>query len=287
MALNNFTNLAVSVNSWLDRSDLSETLIQDLCTLVERKLSTKLRVKEMNTRYKDQFTAIFNTMPTDYLFGLRIRPIGQEQAPLEYRTPQALDDKDGRGGNDKARFFTINGTEIQLDQSIPYETTETVSSLTGSGTTATMTTAAVHNLVAGDYIRVSGATETEYNGTFEVVSAPTTTTLTYTMATAATSSPATGTITYLHLNIELTYYAKPSGLTTTNLTNDILTNYPDVYLFGCLAEASKYTQDPESLQYYEQRFVEAVDFANEQSFDAEVSGSDMAVTPIIGFYNKQ
>lgn len=68
----------------------------------------------------------------------------------------------------------------------------TVSSITRSGAVATLTTAAAHNLVVGDKVVISGATETEYNGTITVVSVPTTTTFTYAVSGTPTT-PATGT----------------------------------------------------------------------------------------------
>jgi hypothetical protein len=66
-----------------------------------------------------------------------------------------------------------------------------VTSITAVGTTATMTTAAAHNLVPGGTVTVTGALQPEYNGTFTVNTAPTSTTLTYTMSSAPASSPAT------------------------------------------------------------------------------------------------
>jgi hypothetical protein len=67
-----------------------------------------------------------------------------------------------------------------------------VTDITSSGTTATVTTRFAHNIAAGATIVVSGADQAPYNGTFTVVSAPTPTTLTYTMSQAAASSPAQG-----------------------------------------------------------------------------------------------
>jgi len=65
-------------------------------------------------------------------------------------------------------------------------TAQTISSITRGGTgnlTATMTTAAPHGLITGNQITVSGATPTEFNGTY-VITRTGASTLTYTMATA-------------------------------------------------------------------------------------------------------
>jgi hypothetical protein len=66
-----------------------------------------------------------------------------------------------------------------------------VTNITSSGTTATVTTAFGHGLLNGSYIQISGATQSAYNGVFQVVTSPTAYTFTYTMGSTATS-PATG-----------------------------------------------------------------------------------------------
>lgn len=66
-----------------------------------------------------------------------------------------------------------------------------ISGITRSSAVATVTTAAAHNLRVGDYVVISGATETEYNGTFLVATVPTSATFTYAV-TGTPSSPATG-----------------------------------------------------------------------------------------------
>jgi type IV pilus assembly protein PilY1 len=73
-----------------------------------------------------------------------------------------------------------------------------ISSISGSGTTATVTTTAAHGFAAGNSITISGVTPTEYNGTFNIVSVPTSTTFTYTTTPPAgpgSNQSSTGTIT--------------------------------------------------------------------------------------------
>lgn len=68
-----------------------------------------------------------------------------------------------------------------------------VSSLTRSGTTATVTTATAHGLATGGYARVAGATPTAYNGKVAVTVTGATT---YTFQVSGSpTTPATGTIT--------------------------------------------------------------------------------------------
>lgn len=54
---------------------------------------------------------------------------------------------------------------------------------------------------------------------------------------------------------EFTYYPKVSSLSATNTTNVVLTDYPDVYLHGCLYQLAMYTRDETGalwLQNYKQ-----------------------------------
>lgn len=68
-----------------------------------------------------------------------------------------------------------------------------VSSITRSGTTATVTTATAHGLATGDVALIAGAAETAYNGEF-IVTVTGSTSFTYDVA-GSPSTPATGTIT--------------------------------------------------------------------------------------------
>jgi uncharacterized phage protein gp47/JayE len=93
-------------------------------------------------------------------------------------------------------------TEIQSSEGSTYKTeiSSTISNknltidvLTATGTSATATINNGHDLGSGIQVLISGAVETEYNGTFEitVISA---TVFNYTLLSTATSSPATGTL---------------------------------------------------------------------------------------------
>ena len=81
-------------------------------------------------------------------------------------------------------------------------TAQTISTITRGGTgnlTATLTTASAHGLVTGNRVTITGATESNYNGTYYItVTSPTV--FTYTMATAP-SADATVVGTYTILGI--------------------------------------------------------------------------------------
>jgi hypothetical protein len=64
--------------------------------------------------------------------------------------------------------------------------------LASSGNTVTVTTKYPHGLQGGAQIIVSGCTETAYNGSFTVLTAPTATTFTYAALSTPSATPATG-----------------------------------------------------------------------------------------------
>jgi HK97 family phage major capsid protein len=80
------------------------------------------------------------------------------------------------------------------------DTAVSVTSISSSGTTATLT-ATAHGCRVGDRIQVLDSTDTDYNGYFHVVSVPTADTLTYTMAADPGDDTADGTILFRNLSI--------------------------------------------------------------------------------------
>jgi hypothetical protein len=82
-------------------------------------------------------------------------------------------------------------------------TSQTISTITRGGTgnlTATLTTASAHGLITGNQVTITGATESNYNGTYYItVTSPTV--FTYTMATApAADATVVGTYTVLGIS---------------------------------------------------------------------------------------
>ena len=68
-------------------------------------------------------------------------------------------------------------------------------SITASGATVTVTTKFPHNLWIGAIVKVTGADQTAYNGSFTVASVPTDLTFTYTAGGSPSATPGTGNIT--------------------------------------------------------------------------------------------
>ena len=75
--------------------------------------------------------------------------------------------------------------------------TVSVSSITETGGTATVTTAAAHGLAEGEYVRIAGATPADYNARWLVASVSST--MVYTFAITGSPDDATGTVTSMRL----------------------------------------------------------------------------------------
>lgn len=91
------------------------------------------------------------------------------------------------------RYFRYqSGKGIQFSTGTSLCPSLFVTSITRSGTTATVTTRFAHNLSTNCRVVVTGCDQGEYNGTFQVASTPSATTFTYTMGSTPSVSPATG-----------------------------------------------------------------------------------------------
>ena len=105
------------------------------------------------------------------------------------RTTGAGEATTGRASNKQV----ARGGVMTLRKLANRSATQSVTSITRVGTTATMTTPAAHGYIVGDFIEVAGAAQAQYNGTQRVLTA-TSTTLTYAM-TADPGASASGTLT--------------------------------------------------------------------------------------------
>ena len=65
--------------------------------------------------------------------------------------------------------------------------------------------------------------------------------------------------------IEIQYMAGFKPLTSTNTTNTVLSNGPNVYLFGCLWAANRYAQDAEEETRYLSLFINAITGLNRKT----------------------
>ena len=62
--------------------------------------------------------------------------------------------------------------------------------------------------------------------------------------------------------IQIQYYKKPDPLTGANQTNSVITNHPNIYLFGALHQMYLYTQDQEQTVTYFSKMQSVIRGAN-------------------------
>lgn len=127
--------------------------------------------------------------------------------------------------------FYVLGSYIHINPTDDTPTGIAITSITSSSTTATVTTTANHGLSDGMYVTISGATETEYNGSYQITVTDDDV-FTYTFAGSATT-PATGTITYVRNNFELWYYYEPT-MPTADASGIVI---PDKFMNALVAYA--------------------------------------------------
>jgi hypothetical protein len=137
-------------------------------------------------------------------------------------------------------------------------TAQTISSITRGGTgnlTATLTTASAHGLITGNRVTITGATPTEFNGTY-VITVTGATTFTYTMATAPSGNATvmgtyttigiTGVNSNTFVNVNLfknrLYFTQKDTLTCWYLPVDSIGGTASPLYFGGIARNAGYLQ---------------------------------------------
>lgn len=64
--------------------------------------------------------------------------------------------------------------------------------------------------------------------------------------------------------LEMQYFSRLVPLTSSNTSNDTLTDYPDLYLWGCLTQLALWEKDVEMALNYQGKFDQAMNEANKQ-----------------------
>lgn len=64
--------------------------------------------------------------------------------------------------------------------------------------------------------------------------------------------------------VEMQYFADFTPLSDSNQTNPVLTNSPNVYLFGALTQLFTWANDDENMIKYENKFINAIRGANKK-----------------------
>jgi hypothetical protein len=86
------------------------------------------------------------------------------------------------------------------------------------------------------------------------------------------------------MTMEMLFYKKISALTTLNPTEAMLTDNPDIYLYGALMEAEPFIMNDERVPLWMQGFNQAVADLSEQDNKDRHSGSALRVMNTSGYY---
>ena len=78
--------------------------------------------------------------------------------------------------------------------------------------------------------------------------------------------------------LELGFFQRATALSSSNTTNDILTNFPDLYLYGSLAETSPFLMQDERLPVWSSLYKEGVRTANESAQRGRVSAAPLQMS---------
>jgi hypothetical protein len=105
MALNTYTALCASVESWLARADLTAQ-VPDFITLAEAKLNRTLRTRQMEQRSTATATE-YMALPTNFLEMRNIKIAGTPVYTLEQRSPFEMDMLDDGGSGQPSRYAII------------------------------------------------------------------------------------------------------------------------------------------------------------------------------------
>jgi len=86
------------------------------------------------------------------------------------------------------------------------------------------------------------------------------------------------------LTMEMLFYKKISALSVTNTTEAMLTDNPDIYLYGALLEAEPFIMNDERVGLWAQGFQQSVANLQEQDNKDRHSGSALRVMNTSGYY---
>lgn len=78
---------------------------------------------------------------------------------------------------------------------------------------------------------------------------------------------------------ELTYYSEIPSLSDSNTTNWLLTNAPDIYLYGALIQSAPYLQDDSRLQTWTALYAQARDGLRVSSDRSRIGSSALRMRP--------
>jgi hypothetical protein len=114
MALNTYSALKASVANWLNRTDLTDEIV-DFISLTEADFNSKLRIRKMISETTITIDAETEDLPTGFL---QIRDFfivsGSTKLPLRYMTPSQMDSIKGTSTTGTPEVYTILGDKLRF-----------------------------------------------------------------------------------------------------------------------------------------------------------------------------
>ena len=114
MALNTYSALKASIANWLNRTDLTDEIV-DFISLTEADFNSKLRIRKMISETTITIDAETEDLPTGFL---QIRDFfivsGSTKLPLRYMTPSQMDSIKGTSTTGTPEVYTILGDKLRF-----------------------------------------------------------------------------------------------------------------------------------------------------------------------------
>ena len=303
MAINSYSSLQTAVANWLDRSDLTDR-IPEFIDLAEARINRALRIRLMES--VKVISLVGGTkrypLPSDYL---QLRTIKYTKSVLasdnlasdmtDSQNTAVLDDATPSGGMLTGGFSSAGTVMIGLEQ-MDYTgiSTET---LTGVTRGVNGTTAAEHS--SGDsvveiYPTFTAGTISDKMRSINPIQYVSPELLARMYAGNSGGMPRVYTMRAGYFlfgpvpdsiyNLEIDYYSKVAALTDSATTNDMLTNNPDLYLYGSLLEAEPFLMNDQRVPLWLAAFEKAISDIQLQDDKDSHSGTELRVMNTGGYY---
>ena len=296
MAIGTYSELQTAVANWLDRSDLSDR-IPEFIILSEARINRLLRVRLMETVKVISLISGSKRypLPSDYL---QLRTIQYDASTIATTTLDGdITDSATSIVLTSAAGFTSSGTIIIETEQITYSGIST-NTLTGCTREVNGTTKAAHTdgkSVSEIYTAfTAGTISTNVDKEMKPLNYVTPQLLTRINAGSVTGIPEAYTMRAGYIlmgpvpsslyTMEIDYYAKVAALSDSAPTNDMLTNTPDLYLYGALLEAEPFLMNDARVGLWANAFRQALTDLQEQDDKDSHSGNAMRVMNTSGYY---
>ena len=303
MAINTYATLQTAVANWLDRSDLTDR-IPEFIDLAEARINRALRIRLMES--VSVISLVGGTkryaIPSDYL---QLRTIKFTKSALatdnldsdmtDSQDTAVLGDATPSGGILSGGFSSSGTVMIGLEQ-MDYTGIST-NTLTGVTRGVNGTTAAAHNsgdTVSEIYKTFTSGTISEKTRPIDPLQYVSPELLARIYAGNSTGRPKVYTMRAGYMlfgpvpdsiyQLEIDYYAKVADLTESATTNDMLTNNPDVYLYGSLLEAEPFLMNDQRVPMWLAAFEKAISDLQLQDDKDAHSGTELRVMHTSGYY---